>query len=70
MGEVDAFISHSWRDDGTLKWQRMLEYKAAFADSHGGTEPRCWLDKVCHAQIILVLTYTTCLYGVLSQVGS
>ena len=51
MGEVDAFISHSWRDEGALKWQRMLEYKAAFADSHGGTEPRCWLDKVCHAQI-------------------
>ena len=57
MGEVDAFISHSWRDDAPLKWQRMLEYKAAFANSHGGIEPLCWLDKVRLAcPNVLVLT--------------
>ena len=30
MGECDAFISHSWRDDPALKWQRMLEFRAEF----------------------------------------
>lgn len=45
-GDCDAFLSHSWRDDATLKWQRMLEYKAEFEASNGGKEPQCWLDKV------------------------
>ena len=52
LGEVDAFLSHSWRDDPPLKWQRMLEFKASFESKNGGAEPRCWLDKVsghgCH----------------------
>ena len=52
MGEVDAFLSHSWRDDGALKWQRMLEFKASFAESHDGAEPRCWLDKVSRARML------------------
>lgn len=47
MGEVDAFLSHSWRDDSALKWQRFCEFKAEFAESNGGAEPRCWLDKAC-----------------------
>ena len=46
-GECDAFLSHSWRDDAPLKWARMLEFKQEFEAAHGGTEPRCWLDKAC-----------------------
>ena len=45
-GDCDAFLSHSWRDDAALKWQRMLEYKAEFEAINGGREPHCWLDKV------------------------
>ena len=47
MGGVDAFLSHSWRDDGDLKWEKMLDYKAEFEMSHDGAEPLCWLDKAC-----------------------
>jgi len=47
MGECDAFISHSWRDDPALKWQRMLEFKAEFESKSEGREPQCWLDKAC-----------------------
>ena len=50
MGECDAFISHSWRDDPALKWQRMLEFRAEFEsksergapgtrDIDGGSKP-------------------------------
>ncbi len=46
-GEVDAFLSHSWRDDAALKWARMQEFKQEFEARHGGAEPRCWLDKAC-----------------------
>ena len=49
-GDCDAFLSHSWRDDPQLKWQRMLEYKKEFEDKNGGKEPYCWLDKVCAIQ--------------------
>ena len=45
--DLDAFLSHSWRDDKTMKWTRMLEYKAEFEAANGGREPRCWLDKAC-----------------------
>ena len=47
LGGVDAFLSHSWRDDAALKWQRMLEFKSSFEASHNGDEPLCWLDKAC-----------------------
>ena len=45
MGECDAFISHSWRDDPALKWQRMLEFEAEFESKSEGREPQCWLDQ-------------------------
>ena len=42
-----SFLSHSWRDDPALKWQRMLEFKRDWQAANGGAEPLCWLDKAC-----------------------
>ena len=47
VGEVDGFLSHSWRDDAPLKWRAMLKFKKDFEATHGGAEPKCWLDKAC-----------------------
>ena len=41
LGECDAFVSHSWRDDGNLKYAKLFEYKFASA------APTIWLDKAC-----------------------
>ena len=41
LGECDAFVSHSWRDDGNLKYAKLLEHKFASA------APTIWLDKAC-----------------------
>lgn len=44
LGDVHAFMSHSWNDDGAVKYDRLQEY----AKSKGGaTECRIWLDKAC-----------------------
>jgi len=40
LGEVDAFISHSWSDDGDAKYDRMKEWAA-------GRDVSIWLDKAC-----------------------
>jgi hypothetical protein len=40
LGECDAFMSHSWRDDGAKKYDRLVEHQWAT------TEPTLWLDKV------------------------
>ena len=41
LGECDAFVSHSWRDDGDLKYAKLLEHKFISA------APTIWLDKAC-----------------------
>jgi hypothetical protein len=46
LGDVDAFISHSWHDDPTLKWAKLQEWRAAFRQVHG-REPKLWIDKYC-----------------------
>jgi hypothetical protein len=46
LGECDAFISHSWRDSGELKWHALQTWCDEFAQLHGRS-PRLWLDKVC-----------------------
>ena len=48
-GECDAFVTHSWRDDGHRKWQRLLEWRDAWQQSAGSStrEPTVWLDKAC-----------------------
>jgi hypothetical protein len=40
LGEVDAFISHSWSDDGDAKYVQMKEWAA-------GRDVSIWLDKAC-----------------------
>ena len=41
MGEVHAFASHSWSDDGNLKYDRLHEWAG------GDEEKLLWLDKAC-----------------------
>lgn len=40
LGECDAFMSHSWRDNGDLKYAQLLRHQ------WGTSTPTIWLDKV------------------------
>lgn len=42
----DAFLSHSWHDDGDAKWLALQTWRAAFVGEHN-REPVVWLDKCC-----------------------
>ena len=46
---VDAFMSHSWSDDGVSKYAALCEWAAEF---HAATsrQPQLWLDKACIPQ--------------------
>mmetsp|Transcript_84970 Transcript_84970/g.245700 ORF Transcript_84970/g.245700 Transcript_84970/m.245700 type:complete len:523 (-) Transcript_84970:59-1627(-) len=46
LRQCDAFISHSWHDDPTAKWQSMQRWRAGFV-AQNGYEPRVWIDKCC-----------------------
>jgi len=46
IGEVDAFISHSWSDDPDAKWAALQQWRQAFRGSHA-REPTVWIDKLC-----------------------
>ena len=46
LGDVAAFMSHSWSDDATSKLARLQEYAAEHDRAHG-TPCRIWLDKFC-----------------------
>eukprot|EP00929_Paragymnodinium_shiwhaense_P058638 TRINITY_DN29371_c0_g1_i3.p1 TRINITY_DN29371_c0_g1~~TRINITY_DN29371_c0_g1_i3.p1 ORF type:complete len:574 (+),score=52.61 TRINITY_DN29371_c0_g1_i3:680-2401(+) len=46
LSECDAFLSHSWHDDGERKWQALTEWCTVFSDECG-RPPRLWFDKVC-----------------------
>ena len=41
LGTCDAFVSHSWRDDGARKYSRLAEH------SFASGERTVWLDKAC-----------------------
>ena len=44
LGEVDAFVSHSWLDDGEAKFEALAAWAESFESEHG--RPACvWLDK-------------------------
>ena len=43
LGEVDAFLSHSWRDDPHAKWAALEAWAANFAERRGGASPMLWL---------------------------
>ena len=47
-GEVDAFFSHSWRDEETAPGKK-FEALTAWAAKQGG-DPTIWLDKACIVQ--------------------
>lgn len=46
LGDGDAFISHSWRDDGQEKWQVIERWKTSFEESRGRA-PAFWCDIAC-----------------------
>ena len=43
---IDYFISHSWSDDGTLKFEALTEIAEKFYDKNH-RYPTFWFDKVC-----------------------
>ena len=46
--EPDAFISHSWSDDGVEKYRCLASWAKHFTDGAGaGNSPVLWLDKAC-----------------------
>lgn len=49
LGECDAFWSHSWYDNGLLKWEAMSAWAEAFERVYGRW-PNIWLDVVCLEQ--------------------
>ena len=67
LGDVDAFLSHSWTDGKTPegldeKWARLEEWRALFNKENGGKEPIVWLDSACLDQknIDQSLTFLPC----------
>ena len=46
LGDVDAFISHSWSDPVRSKWVALQAWRNEFKAKHQ-REPRVWIDKFC-----------------------
>jgi hypothetical protein len=46
LGEIDAFVSHSWHDDPRAKWEALQTWCKDFCQMHG-REPKLWLDFCC-----------------------
>jgi hypothetical protein len=46
LGEIDAFVSHSWHDDTKAKWDALQTWCTAFSAKHG-RQPKLWLDFCC-----------------------
>jgi len=46
IGEIDAFISHSWHDDAQAKWEAFEEWRDDFQRAEGRL-PVVWWDKLC-----------------------
>ena len=42
LGEVDAFLSHSWHDDADTKWRALSAWAAELAEAQGRS-PMVWL---------------------------
>jgi len=47
LGDVDAFVSHSWSDDSDAKWEVLQQWIQEFKKDHNGQEPTLWIDKYC-----------------------
>jgi len=50
IGEIDAFLSHSWHDPSDDKWDGLQAWRKRFKSRHG-REPRIWFDKFCINQL-------------------
>jgi len=46
LGSCDAFLSHSWSDDGHAKWRALHSWAERFSSAYGRA-PSLWLDKAC-----------------------
>ena len=46
LGKCDAFISHSWSDNGKQKYAALKQWCRDFKSKHK-REPQLWLDKAC-----------------------
>ena len=46
LGDCDAFLSHSWHDDGPEKWAALRSWADGF-ERATGRPPKVWLDKGC-----------------------
>ena len=46
LGDCDAFVSHSWHDDSTDKWEAITKFTTEFEASMG-RQPTYWLDIAC-----------------------
>lgn len=46
LGQCDAFLSHSWSDDGYKKYRALRRWAHDFKLKNG-REPDIWLDKAC-----------------------
>ena len=46
LGQCDAFISHSWSDNGKQKYAALKQWCQDFKSKHK-REPQLWLDKAC-----------------------
>eukprot|EP00927_Polykrikos_kofoidii_P000424 TRINITY_DN10151_c0_g1_i1.p1 TRINITY_DN10151_c0_g1~~TRINITY_DN10151_c0_g1_i1.p1 ORF type:complete len:621 (-),score=63.69 TRINITY_DN10151_c0_g1_i1:59-1921(-) len=49
LGDCDAFVSHSWHDNGLQKWEALRSWCDDFFQSEG-RHPRLWIDKLCICQ--------------------
>ncbi len=45
LGSADAFVSHSWHDDGVAKYAQLLAWARKFLELE--RSPMLWLDKAC-----------------------
>ena len=53
LGEIDAFLSHSWKDEEFWpgkKYEALERWAAAHEAKTQGQGPTIWLDKMCIAQ--------------------
>jgi len=46
LGEIDAFVSHSWHDDPDVKWATLSKWCDEFEAKHK-RPARLWFDKSC-----------------------
>ena len=47
LGFVDAFMSHSWRDDAEAKWHSLCLWSDAWREAHQNRNPMLWFDRAC-----------------------